>query len=80
MGWRNGIHFPRYAVDIQLYVPIKADDESQITQLETCLYAAKKWMSGNFLLLILDTTIGHSAQQRQYIDHVTVTLDNCVIS
>ena len=33
----------------QLYVPIKADDESQIMKLETCLYAVKKWMSENFL-------------------------------
>ena len=47
-----GIHFYRYADDITLYVSIKADDTSQITKLETCLYAVKKYMSENFLLLI----------------------------
>ena len=39
-----GIHFHCYADDTQLYVPIKADDKSQIRKLETCLYVVKKWM------------------------------------
>ena len=53
-----GIHFHCYVDDTQLYVPLKADDKSQITKLETCLYAVKKWMSENFLLLNSD----HSRQ------------------
>ena len=62
-------------------MPIKADDESQITKLETCLYTVKKQMSENFLLLNSDKTemlvIGPA---RHHVDQVTTTLDNCVIS
>ena len=49
-----GIHFHCYMDGTQLYVTIKADDESQIMKLETCLYAVKKWMSENFLFLNSD--------------------------
>ena len=67
----------------QLYVPIKADDKSQITKLETCLYAVKKWMSENFVLLNLHKTemlVIAPARQRHHVVRVTVTLDNRVIS
>ena len=45
-----------YADDTRLYVPIKADDKSQIMKLETCLCAVRKWMSENFVLLKSDET------------------------
>uniref|UniRef100_A0A671Y9A2 Reverse transcriptase domain-containing protein n=1 Tax=Sparus aurata TaxID=8175 RepID=A0A671Y9A2_SPAAU len=78
-----GIHFHCYADYTQLYVPLKADDKSQIMKLETCLYAVKKWMSENFLLLNWEKTemlVIAPARQRHHVDQVTVTLDNCVIS
>ena len=34
-----GIHFYCYVDNTQLYVPIKADDESQITKLEAFLWS-----------------------------------------
>ena len=64
-------------------MPIKADDKSQITKLETCLYAVKKWMSENFLLLNLEKTemlVIAPARQRHHVDQVIVTLNNCIIS
>ena len=51
-----GKHFHCYVDDTQLYVPLKADDKSQIMKLETFLYAVKKWMSENFLHLYSDQT------------------------
>ena len=76
------IHVHFYADDTQLYVPIKADDTSQIMKVETCLYAVKKWMSENILLLISEKNemlvIG-PARQRHHFYQVTVILDNCVI-
>ena len=48
--------FHCYTDNTRLYVPIKADDESPIMKLETCLHAVKKWMSENFLLLNSDQT------------------------
>ena len=78
-----GIDFHCYADDTQLYLPIKAEDRSQIVKLEACLSAVKNWMSSNFLLLNSDKTemlvIG-PARHRHKFDQVTVTLDNCVIS
>ena len=68
--WSNGIHF-------QLDVPIKADDESQI------MYAVKKWMSDNFLLLNSDKTemlVTAPARQRHNLNQVTITFDKYVIS
>lgn len=37
-------------------VPIKADDSSQILELELCLSVVNNWMSWNFLLLWSDKT------------------------
>ena len=78
-----GIHFHCYANDTQLYVPLRADEKFQITKLETCLYAVKKWMSENFLLLNLEKTemlVIAPARQRHHVDQVIVTLNNCIIS
>uniref|UniRef100_A0A4W6F8H6 Reverse transcriptase domain-containing protein n=1 Tax=Lates calcarifer TaxID=8187 RepID=A0A4W6F8H6_LATCA len=79
----HGINFHCYADDTQLYVPIKADNASQIRELEICLSSVKSWMSQNFLLLNSDKTemlvIG-PARYRHQFDHVTISLDNCVIS
>uniref|UniRef100_A0A667YBN6 Reverse transcriptase domain-containing protein n=1 Tax=Myripristis murdjan TaxID=586833 RepID=A0A667YBN6_9TELE len=41
----HGINFHCYADDTQLYLPIKADDPTEITRLEVCLVAVKNWMS-----------------------------------
>uniref|UniRef100_A0A4W6FHD0 Reverse transcriptase domain-containing protein n=1 Tax=Lates calcarifer TaxID=8187 RepID=A0A4W6FHD0_LATCA len=79
----HGINFHCYADDTQLYVPIKADNASQIRELEICLSSVKSWMSQNFLLLNSDKTemlvIG-PARYRHQFDHVTISLDSCVIS
>ena len=78
-----GIHCHCYVDNTQLYVPLKADDKSQITKIETCLYAVKTWMSEDFLLLNSEKNemlVVAPTRQRHHVDQVTVTLDNCVIS
>uniref|UniRef100_A0A4W6FMD4 Reverse transcriptase domain-containing protein n=1 Tax=Lates calcarifer TaxID=8187 RepID=A0A4W6FMD4_LATCA len=52
----HGINFHCYADDTQLYVSIKADNASQIRELEVCLSSVKSWMSRNFLLLNSELT------------------------
>ncbi len=72
-----------YADDTQLYVPVKADDDSQIRNLDACLSAVKSWMSRHFLLLNsykTEVLVIGPAQHRHQFDQVTVTLVICVIS
>uniref|UniRef100_A0A667Z0D5 Reverse transcriptase domain-containing protein n=1 Tax=Myripristis murdjan TaxID=586833 RepID=A0A667Z0D5_9TELE len=79
----HGINFHCYADDTQLYLPIKADDPTEINRLEVCLAAVKNWMSLNFLLLNSDKTemlVVGPPRHRHCFEQLTVLLDNCVIS
>ncbi|RJG11805.1 hypothetical protein D4A39_16955 [Alcanivorax profundi] len=46
-----GVNFHCYADDTQLYLPIKANNTTDISRLEACLVSIKSWMSQNVLHL-----------------------------
>ncbi len=78
-----GINVHWYTDDTQLDVPVKADDDAQIRNLEVCLSAVKNWMLRNFLLLNSDKTdvlVISPAWHRHQFDQVTAILNVCDFS
>ncbi len=53
---KDNINFNCYADNTQLYLSLKTNDTSRLSNLEACLKDIKTWMSCSFLLLNLDKT------------------------
>ncbi|KAL3999372.1 hypothetical protein ACER0C_007143 [Sarotherodon galilaeus] len=77
------VTFHCYADDLQLYVPLKIGDCTEISNLESCLSAIKGWLSDNFLCLNTDKTelmvIGPSKFQHSS-QNFTLRIDDRVIT
>ena len=78
-----GINFHCYADDTQIYIPITANNSSNIHNLENCLIEVKTWMCRSFLLLNSNKTeillVGPTKHRHQF-NNTTVNLDGCLIS
>ena len=79
---KYSINFHCYADDTQIYIPITANDQSHIHNLETCLTEVKVWMNKNFLLLNSaksEMLLVGPAKHINLFNDTTINLDGCPI-
>lgn len=80
---RFGISYHCYADDTQIHIPIRPNDRSQISNLESCLTAVTEWMSQNFLQLNAKKTellvIGSKTHLPLFAD-LSLNIEGCVIT
>ena len=78
-----GIQYHYYADDTQIYIPITANDPSNLQNLEACLTHVKKWMNTNFLLLNpakSEMLLVGPAKHTHLFNNLTLNLDSCSIT
>ncbi len=80
---KDNINFNCYADNTQLYLSLKTNDTSRLSNLEACLKDIKTWMSCSFLLLNLDKTeviVLGPKHLRNTLSNYIVTLDDITLA